>query len=387
MNSSTSASVTTALYSVSNTTWGETAVNWNNKPPSGTTALSTKTVTNASAAWYEWDATTYVKNELGAGRKLISLVLKNTSTSSATTTFNSREAPSNRPLMVVDTATSTGGPMIGSCPVFPVDNEWNRNISADPVDPNSANYLASMNAGTTFLHPDFGSQFGIPWITVPGNQPKVPMTFDYADESDPGPYPFPSNAPIRAVRARRGIGTCSWSIGTTAKLYETFDSHFVNPGWHCASGAVFNLFSNALRPDGWTSADAAGLPILPGLVRRDEAVVARKISHALRFTVRRTQRAFVHPATHFASSSTDPNLPPMGLRVRLKSSFNTSSFNATVQTILAGLKTYGMFVADNGSDWFITGELNTQYNDSEINQLKQVPASAFEVVKLGTIHR
>jgi hypothetical protein len=171
------------------------------------------------------------------------------------------------------------------------------------------------------------------------------------------------------------------------KLYETWDSHFVNPGWHCGSGAVFDLRSNVLRPEGWTSADAAGLPILPGLARRDEAAVAHSIKHALRFTVKRTQRAYVHPATHFASSATDPNLPPMGLRVRLRSSFNISTFNATAQAILTGLKQYGMFVADNGSDWFITGETNTQWNDTELNQLKQVPASAFEVVKVGTIQK
>jgi len=289
--------------------------------------------------------------------------------------------------MVVDTSTASGGPMIGSCPVFPANNEWNRNIAADPVDPNSANYLASMNAGSTFLHPDFGTSFGIPWITVPGSQPKVPMSFDFADESDPGPYPFPPNAPIEGGSASTGDRHVLVVDRDNCKLYETWDSHFVNPGWHCGSGALFDLRSNALRPDGWTSADAAGLPILPGLARRDEAVVARAINHALRFTVRRTQRAYVHPATHFASSSTDPNLPPMGLRVRLKASFDTTPFNATARTILAGLKAYGMFLADNGSDWFITGESNTQWSDTELNQLKQVPASAFEVVKLGTIQR
>jgi hypothetical protein len=276
--------------------------------------------------------------------------------------------------------------MIGPCAAFPADNEWNRNISADPVDPNSANYLAAMNASTTFLHPDFGSSFGIPWITVPGSQPKVPMTFDIADESDPGPYPFPSNAPIEGGASSTGDRHVLVVETGTCTLYETWDSHFVNPGWHCGSGAVFNLGSNALRPDGFTSADAAGLPVLPGLARRDEAAVARQIKHALRFTVKNTQRAFVHPATHFASSSTDVNRPPMGLRVRLKASFDISGFNATVQAILTGLKQYGMFVADNGSDWFITGEQNSQWNDTEVNQLKQVPASAFEVVKLGTIH-
>jgi len=351
----------------------------------GTTALSTTTVTSVAAATYEWDATAYVKSELAAGRKVFSLALKNNTTSSSTETFNSREASSNKPTLQIDTATTGGSPTIGPCAVFPSTNEWNRNISADPVDPNSANYMAAMNASTTFLHPDFGTTFGIPWITVPGSQPKVPMTFDISDESDPGPYPFPPNAPIEGGPSSTGDRHVLVLDTGSCKLYETWDSHFVNPGWHCGSGAIFNLTSNALRPDGFTSADAAGLPILPGLARQAEAAVAHRINHALRFTVRNTQRAFVHPATHFASSSTDVNRPPMGLRVRLKASFNISGFNATVQAILTGLKQYGMFVADNGSDWFITGETNAQWNDSELNQLKQVPASAFEVIKLGTI--
>ena len=384
VDNTASESHSTALYSVASTTWSETGITWNNKPATGTTALSTTTVTSAAATTYEWDATAYVMNELAAGRKVIALALKNVTTSSSTETFNSREASGNRPTLQIDTA-SAGSPMIGPCAVFPPDNEWNRVVASDAVDPNSANYLASMNAGTTFLHPDFGTSFGIPWITVPGSQPKVPMTFDIADESDPGPYPFPSNAPIEGGSSSTGDRHVLVVETGSCTLYETWDSHFVNPGWHCGSGAIFPLNSNALRPDGFTSADAAGLPILPGLVRQSEAAVAHKINHALRFTVKNTQRAFVHPATHFASSSTDTNRPPMGLRVRLKASFDISGFNATAQAILTGLKQYGMFVADNGSDWFITGETNGQWNDSELNQLKQVPASAFEVVKLGTI--
>ncbi len=386
VDNTASESHATALFSVANTTWSETGITWNNKPATGSTALSTTNVTSAAAATYEWDATAYVKSELAAGRKLISLALKNVTVSSSTETFNARQASASKPVLSIDTTSSGGGsPMIGPCAVFPANNEWNRNISADPVDPNSANYMAAMNAGTTFLHPDFGTTFGIPWITVPGSQPKVPMTFDISDESDPGPYPFPANAPIEGGASSTGDRHVLVVETGSCTLYETWDSHFVNPGWHCGSGAIFNLSSNALRPDGFTSADAAGLPILPGLVRQSEAAVARKINHALRFTVRNTQRAFVHPATHFASSSTDPNRPPMGLRVRLKSSFDISGFNPTVQAILTGLKQYGMFVADNGSDWFITGESNPAWNNTEINQLKQVPASAFEVVKLGTI--
>jgi hypothetical protein len=208
------------------------------------------------------------------------------------------------------------------------------------------------------------------------------MAFDYDDESDPGPYPIPADAPVEAGGDRHVL-----VIDREAcRLYETFDSHYVGPGWRCGSGAVFDLRSNALRPDGWTSADAAGLPILPGLVRRDE-VLAGEIRHALRFTVRRTQRAYVHPATHFASSSTDTRLPPMGLRVRLKASYDLGRFSGAARVILVALKRYGMFVADNGGDWFVSGETNTSWNDDEIEPLKTVPGSAFEVVRVGEIRR
>jgi len=240
-----------------------------------------------------------------------------------------------------------------------------------------------MNGPTKFLHPDFGSapDYGIPWTVVPGTQALVPMSFDYAEESDPGPYPFPRDVPVEAG----GDAHVIVIDRDHCKLYETFDSHFEGPGWHCGSGAVFDLRSNALRPDGWTSADAAGLPIFPGLVRRDETL-AGEIKHALRFTVQQTQRAYIHPATHFASSSTDPARPPMGLRVRLKSSYDTSRFTGAARVILVALKRYGMFVADNGSDWFISGETNISWEDNDLNQLKSVPGSAFEVVKRGELH-
>jgi hypothetical protein len=268
--------------------------------------------------------------------------------------------------------------------VFPSDNPWNRDVSSDPVDSRSDAYIRSMNGSSTNLHPDFGSDpsYGIPWTTVSGSQPKVPISFDNADESDPGPYPFPPDVPVEAG----GDAHVLVIDRDACRLYETFDSHRVGDGWHCGSGAVFDLRSNALRPNGWTSADAAGLPIFPGLVRRDE-VLAGGIHHALRFTVRRTQRAYVHPATHFASDDSDPDLPPMGLRVRLKASYDTSGFTGAPLVILTALKRYGMFVADNGSDWFITGETNTAWNDDELAPLKSVPGDAFEVVALGEIHR
>ena len=276
-----------------------------------------------------------------------------------------------------------GGATLAGCAVFPADNEWNRDVSGDAVDPGSAAYIASIG-GSRFLHPDFGSDptYGIPWTTVPAGQPLVPMSFYYGDESDAGPYPFPRDAPVEAGGDRHVLvvqqGTC--------KLYETFDSEFVGPGWSCGSGAVFDLRSNALRPDGWTSADAAGLPILPGLVRRDE-VKSGEIRHALRFTTRRTQSAYVHPATHLASSDGDPALPPMGMRVRLKAAFDLGPFRGDARVILAALKKYGMFVADNGGDWFISGETHRQWDDDDLEQLKTVPGSAFEVVRLGTLRR
>ncbi|PYQ11839.1 MAG: hypothetical protein DMF80_20740 [Acidobacteria bacterium] len=276
-----------------------------------------------------------------------------------------------------------GSAVLMGCPVFPADNPWNRDVSADLVDPRSNAYVASIGAGT-FLHADFGSpaEYGIPWTSVAASQPKVAMSFDYGDESDPGPYPFPPDAPIEAGGDRHVLVLDR----DNCKLYETFDSHYEGSGWHCGSGAVFDLRSNRLRPDTWTSADAAGLPILPGLVRRDE-VKAGEIRHALRFTVERTQRAYVHPATHFASSSTDPGRPPMGLRVRLKASYDLARFHGDARVILAALKRYGMFVADNGSDWFISGETNRLWDDDDLDQLKTVPGAAFEVVQLGTIYR
>lgn len=274
-------------------------------------------------------------------------------------------------------------PVLAGCAVFPSDNPWNRDVSRDPVDPRSDAYIASIGA-SRFLHPDFGSDptYGIPWTTVPGSQPRVPMTFDYADESDPGPYPIPPNAPIEAGGDRHILVVDR----DACRLYETFDSHYVGPGWRCGSGAVFDLRSNALRPAGWTSADAAGLPILPGLVRRDE-VKQGAIRHALRFTTRRTQRAYVAPARHFASSSTDASLPPMGLRVRLKASFDVQRFHGDARIILVALQRYGMLLADNGSDWFVTGETNTAWDDDDLEQLKSVPGSAFEAVQTGQLQR
>ena len=280
-------------------------------------------------------------------------------------------------------------PSVGGCRIFPADNPWNTDVSNSPVDPNSAAYLASMNAATTNLHPDFGSNptYGIPYTTVGAGQQPVPVSFDYASESDPGPYPIPPNAPVEGGPGASGDRHVLVVDTSACKLYELYAAQFVGPGWHAGSGAVFNLGSNALRPDYWTSADAAGLPILPGLVRYDEAAQNGEIDHALRFTVRATQRAFIHPATHYASSSTNAALPPTGLRVRLKASYDITRFTGASRAVLVALKKYGMFVADNGSDWYVSGATDARWDDNDLDQLKSVPASAFEVVQTGTIVR
>lgn len=276
-----------------------------------------------------------------------------------------------------------GGGSVGSCTIFPADNPWNTDISNAPVDPNSDKYMAHMNGATKKLHPDFGSDptYGIPYVVVPGTQPKVAITFDSADESDPGPYPIPPNAPIEAGSDAHVLVVDK----DNCLLYEVFSAAKVSDtSWTGGSGALFDLKSNKLRPDHWTSADAAGLPIFAGLARTDE-VAAGEIKHALRFTVNSTQKAFVHPATHAAGDTTSTDAPPMGLRVRLKASFDVSGFTGQSKVILTALKKYGMFLADNGSDWYISGSTDTTWNDDDLNQIKTVPASAFEVVQSGTL--
>jgi hypothetical protein len=282
-------------------------------------------------------------------------------------------------------ATAFSTATIDGCSLFPIDNVWNRDISTLSVDRNSANYIASI--GTTgHVHADFGAglygggPIGLPYIVVPGNQPYVPVSFNYADESDPGPYPIPPNAPIEGGPQSSDDRHVIVIDSGICKLYEMFASYPQSNGsWNVGSGAVWNLNSNALRPSSWTSADAAGLPILPGLVRYDE-VASGVINHALRFTVNSTQRAFLWPARHYASSSTNPNLPPMGLRLRLKANVDISSYSPTNQVILTALKHYGMFVADNGSSWFISGAPDNRWNNDDLQALGAIPGSDFEVV-------
>jgi hypothetical protein len=277
-------------------------------------------------------------------------------------------------------------PTVGNCMVFPPDNPWNQDISKLPVHPRSALYIASINSGENkFLHADFGADpdYGIPYVVVPGTQPKVPIEFvDYGDESDPGPYPIPPDAPVEAG----GDNHVLVIDGDNCMLYELYAGAYVGPGWEASSGAVFDLRSNKLRPETWTSADAAGLPIFPGLVRYDE-VSAGAIHHALRFTVEHTQRAYIHPATHYASDNTNPSLPPMGLRLRLKASYDISQNTGRARVVLEALKKYGMIVADNGTSWFITGATDSRWDDEDLDQFKRVPGSAFEAVDTGPIIR
>jgi hypothetical protein len=276
-----------------------------------------------------------------------------------------------------------------TCQIFPPNNPWNLDISGYPLHPASDTYIDNIGR-SQHVHPDFGTVWngapiGIPYVLVHNTQPKVPVAFDYDDESDPGPYPIPPNAPIEGGPGSSGDRHVLVIDNDNCVLYETFYSWPQNGGtsWQAGSGAIFNLNSNALRPDGWTSADAAGLPIFPGLVRYEEVVEQGEIDHALRFTVAQTQRAFIHPATHYASSSTDPARPPMGLRLRMKQGYNCDWASQEARVVCDALKRYGMFVADNGSDWYISGAPDPRWDDDALGDLKDIPGDAFEVVDTG----
>jgi len=283
--------------------------------------------------------------------------------------------------------TTSGGPRLGDCPVFPADNVWNRRVDTLPVDPNSSAYVANIGA-TAGLHPDFGSglwdggPIGIPFVTVPGTQPFVPIDFIwYGDESDSGPYPVPANAPVEGGSASSGDRHVLVVDTGNCVLYELYYAWPQSDGsWQAGSGAVFDLRSNAMRPAGWTSADAAGFAIMPGLVRYDE-VAAGAINHAVRFTVPRTRNTYLWPARHQASSSTDLTRPPMGQRFRLKASFDLSAFSAANRVILTALKTYGMFIADNGSSWYLSGAPDERWDNDDLHNLQtRVHGSDFEAV-------
>ena len=285
-----------------------------------------------------------------------------------------------------------GASLHGAVP-FPATNAWNTDISAAPVDPNSANLIASIGISTG-LHADFGSglynggPIGIPYMVVGNSQAGSTINFTaYGDESDPGPYPIPTTAPVEGGTGGTGDRHVVVINRDTNRLYELFVAYpQAGNKWNADSGALFHLDSNIVRPGGqpgWTSADAAGLPIFPGLVRYDEAA-AGAIRHALRFTVQASRRAYVPPATHFASSNTSVNLPPMGMRVRLKASYVIpASFKPEVKAILQAMKTYGMLMADNGGNWFVSGAPDERWdNDALRTQLGAVKGSDFEVIRM-----
>ncbi len=280
----------------------------------------------------------------------------------------------------------TEGGALGNLQIFPADNPWNTDISKGATDLNSDNIIAGIG-NEVHLHPDFGTVWenapiGIPYNVIGKDQPLKPITFQYNSESDPGPYPVPPDALIESGSDKHVIVVDTFHL----KLYELFDAvRNQDNSWSAGSGAVFDLTSNKLRPDSWTSADAAGLPIFPGLVRYDEVAEKGLINHALRFTVQNSRNAFVHPATHAASNSSNQNYPPMGMRVRLKAGFDISGFSPHIQVILKALKKYGMFVADNGSNWYISGAPDSRWNEDELGELKTIAGKNFEVIKMGTV--
>jgi hypothetical protein len=284
-----------------------------------------------------------------------------------------------------------GGSLNGFIP-FPADNLWNQNISSAAVDPNSTAYI-NFIGGSTPLHPDFGSglyagqSIGIPYIVVSGT-PLVKINFtEYGSESDPGPMPVPPNAPIKGY-PKPGNGDRHVLVldRDNCWLYELYNSHLLkNDNWDAGSAAIWDLLNDEQRPYTWTSADAAGLPVFPGLARYDE-VAGGAIQHALRFTLQNSQAAFTPPASHWAANSTSPYAAPMGMRLRLKASYDISGFPPQSTVILAALQQYGMIMADNGSSMFITEDPDSRWDNNDLGELKTVPASAFEVVLMNPIY-
>jgi hypothetical protein len=280
------------------------------------------------------------------------------------------------------------------CPVLPADNIWNRRIDNMPVDANSAAYIATIGASHT-LHADFGSgvwppgsnsPIGIPFVEVDAEQPLVAINYTaYGAESDPGPWPVPADAPIEGGPDSDGDRHVLVLDRAGCMLYELFYAFPQGDGsWNASSGAKYDLRSNALRPDGWTSADAAGLPILPGLVTYDE-VASGEITHAIRFTAPQTRKAHVWPARHDASSLTGSQYPPMGQRFRLKASFDISGYSPEIQVILTAMKEYGLILADNGSAWFISGAPDERWDNDMLHEWDDIPGAAFEAVDVSSL--
>jgi hypothetical protein len=300
--------------------------------------------------------------------------------------------------VVVGAVLARGGegtplPSAAQCPIFPASSQWNRPVDRLPVHPRSGAMVRTIGASDN-AHADFGSgrwdggPIGIPYVVVGRHQPRVPVSFDYADESDRGRYPIPRGAPIEGGRDADGDRHVIVLDRARCMLHELYAAYPVDGGrrWRAGSGARWDLRSNRLRPRGWTSADAAGLPILPGLVRYDE-VRRGRIDHALRITIPRTQRAFIYPARHFASDLRDPNLPAMGQRVRLKRGFDVPRFPPQSRVVLRALKRYGALVADNGSAWYVSGSPSSRWNNDDLHSLHRVRGSDFEVVDTSRMPR
>ena len=275
------------------------------------------------------------------------------------------------------------------CTIFPAGNAWNERVDTLPVASDSAQLIASIGLDTG-LHPDFGSglydgqPIGIPYDVVSHTTPRSKVSFDYADESDKGPYPIPKMVHIEGGRSSTGDRHAILVDKDACRLYELYALYPKSGGWKAGSGAVWSLTSNKLRPAGWTSADAAGLPIFPGLARYDE-VARGVIDHALRFTAERTRAAYVYPARHYASSSNDPSLPPMGLRVRLKASVDISGFPRQARIVLQALKTYGMILADNGSSWYVSGAPSPHWSNDALHTIGRITGANFEVVDTSSL--
>lgn len=275
---------------------------------------------------------------------------------------------------------------LGDFQVFPTDNVWKWDISGYQVHPNSANFCATVGTERT-MHPDFGTVWngapiGIPYVIVRAGQPKLPIVYtDYGDESDPGPFPIPPDAPIEGGASSEGDRHVIAVDRDARMLYELYQAFPRSDRWDASSGAAFDLSVNEDHPLGWTSADAAGLPIFPGLVRYEEVYIQGEVNHAIRMTCRSTQRKYIYPARHYASSSIDPNMPPMGLRFRMRASYDISRFSAPIQVICRAMKKHGLIVADNGSDWYISGAPDPRWDDAVLGEIKSIPGSAFEAVR------
>lgn len=286
---------------------------------------------------------------------------------------------------------SISGPSIAGCPIFPPDHIWNVRVDSLPVEANSEAYIDSIGRDEG-LHPDFGSgewdggPIGIPYVVADSDTPRAEVTFEYADESDAGPYPIPLDAPIEGGPNSEGDRHILVVEASECKLYELYAVYPNGDGsWEAGSGAIWDLQDYVLRPDEWTSADAAGLAILPGLVRYDE-VTAGEIKHAIRFTVEETQAAYVWPARHEASDNEDPDLPPLGQRFRLKASFDISPYPRDVQIILRAMQVYGLMLADNGSDWFFSGVPDERWNDEElVDTFREITGDNFEAVDVSEL--